>query len=47
MTPLQRFVQYCIIFNTVLNIMGFCSVKLDLLQIVAPEYQVENLTRKG
>lgn len=47
MTPLQRFVQYCIIFNTVLNICGFCSVKIDLQPLVNPKNQIENVTRKS
>ncbi len=30
MTLLQRFVQYCIIFNTIINGLGFCGVKADV-----------------
>lgn len=28
MTPLQRFVQYCIILNTLLNLINFCELKV-------------------
>lgn len=29
MTPLQRFVQYCIIFNTIINGLGFFGIEAD------------------
>ncbi|MFN5515331.1 MAG: hypothetical protein ACK5CA_11440 [Cyanobacteriota bacterium] len=36
MTPLQRFVQYVIIANAILNMFSFVNVKPDLARFLNP-----------
>jgi hypothetical protein len=43
MTPLQRFVHLCIIWNTILNTLGFCGMKAIFEYPLTPVNQQQYL----